>query len=172
MVKVRLDIHGWHLRGLICEGLGNVPLHIYITHPLLLSLPPVVGTVLGWMGAFRCHRYDGSTLSAREIRLFVCSPSKGVKLSSWQLTRPLDSELPRCLSWSLCSLVFKLHFPPLPPNLQPPSSPKEWKSIPDCPRTTVWCAPDLKMSRTLLLSLRVGHYLTPEHPDLSPNWFR
>lgn len=136
------------------------------------SSPPVVGIVLGGRGAFRCHRYDGSTLSAWEIPLFVCSPPKGVKLSSWQLTRPLDSELPRCLSFSLCSIVFKLPFPLLPPNLQPPSSPKEWKSIPDCPRATVRCTPDLKMSRTRLLSLRVGHFLTPEHPDPSPNWFR
>lgn len=34
------------------------------------------------VGALQCHRYDRPTLSAQEIPLFVCSPPKGVKLSS------------------------------------------------------------------------------------------
>lgn len=122
---------------------------------------PLISPVWALCGALQCHRYDRSTLSAQEIPLFVCSPPKGVKLSSWQLTRPLDSAVLR-LSLSLSySPSLCLYMPPnLSPPPHPPSSPNKWKSIPDCPRTTVWCGPDPKMSPTLLLSLHVAQYLT------------
>lgn len=80
-------------------GSRNVPLHICFLHQPPSSLSSSLLSVWASCRALQCHCYDRSTLSAQEIPLFVCSPPKGVKLSSWQLTRPLV--LSRSLSLSL-----------------------------------------------------------------------
>lgn len=56
----------------------------YLYHSSLLPSPPPLSSLPcgHCVGALQCHRYDRSTLSAQEIPLFVCSPPKGVKLSS------------------------------------------------------------------------------------------
>ncbi len=92
----------------------------YLYQPTLPPFPPHFSSPLSspvWAlcGALQCHRYDRSTLSAQEIPLFVCSPPKGVKLSSWQLTRPLDSALlplPVSLSLSLHGSLPPVHLHP------------------------------------------------------------
>lgn len=127
-----------------------------------------------------CVGVDGGLFGVIAMTDQHCQPGRSLCLFALlrkglncQVDNSQDPKTPNCRAASLrlsarSCLPTPLLFPP--PNLQAPSSPKEWKSIPDCLRTTVLCVPDLKMSRTQLLSLRLGHYLTPEHPDPSPNW--
>lgn len=106
-------------------GSSNVPLHICFHPPSTLFAPSSSPPVWALWRALQCHRYDRSTLSAQEIPLFVCSPPKGVKLSSWQLTRPLVLFFFLSLSLSRAHCLFP--FLPTPVHLHPQTSENQYQ---------------------------------------------